>query len=136
MGRVILWIQGCLCFDRLILYILKISASWHFRKGWIIKEGGRLFLTAVRTVISERHSKNIFWFWQAISVKWWHVSIWWYFEKDVRCSRGKNHYFSGWLKQYITFDFWIHLVSSNLKASFLLFLKKCFLYFGSEGKKK
>lgn len=62
-------------------HILKISASWHFRKGQIIKEDCRgegvlsLVLTAVRTVISERHSKNIFHLWQAISVKWWYVSI-------------------------------------------------------------
>lgn len=42
---------------------------------------------------------------------------------------------SGWLKQCIAFDFWIHLISSNQKASFLPILEKCFLCLGS-GKKE
>ena len=51
-------------------------------KGGLWGEGVLfLVLTAVRTVIRERHSKNIFHLWQAISIKWWHVSIWWYLKR-------------------------------------------------------
>lgn len=123
MGRVILWIQGHLLFDRVIFYIWKISASWHFRKGQTRKKDGRdgwLLFSQLWGLLLEEDTLRIYFVFDKQSLSHDGISACGdCFEKNVRCSWRRNHLFSRWLKQCMTFDFWMHLISSNQKASFL-----------------